>query len=219
MGVVYGLIKEYSPKLAGELHSSSLPKPFTFSWLHGKPKRVLKEGILVDENTPMRMILSSWLDEVVEAISVSPLNKDEILINGVAFEAVKMKIYSPEISVPARFIALSPIVVSRGVKKNDKIYHEFLSPENPEFFERLAENLSKKYSQILKHSPGYVKIEPDHEYLTRAKTSKLVDIKGTKIRGHMLPLIVEGDEKLIKFGYYVGFGERTAQGFGCVEMR
>ncbi len=218
MGMVYKMVADRDLGLALRIHSDRNPKVFTFSWLRGKPSKVGNMGLFYRKGTKVKFIFSSWIDEIINAFSTSLLNSQYVLVNSSKFFVESLRIYEEDPGSKAKFILLSPIVVSKGVKMKDKVYHEFLSPENGEFFQRIVENLKKRYSMYVGKEPGDVRIIPDEDYLSKKRTSKLVDIRGTKIRGHVFPFEVNGDEDLIRFGYYAGFGERTAQGFGCAEI-
>jgi CRISPR-associated endoribonuclease Cas6 len=50
------------------------------------------------------------------------------------------------------------------------------------------------------------------------RISKLIDYKGTKIRGYQAPFTVTGPPELLRIGYACGFGDRNSQGFGMVEV-
>ena len=48
--------------------------------------------------------------------------------------------------------------------------------------------------------------------------TRLVDYKGTKIRGVVAPFHVIGAPELIHIGYECGFGDKNSMGFGMVEV-
>ncbi|HKJ32466.1 MAG TPA: CRISPR-associated endoribonuclease Cas6, partial [Balneolales bacterium] len=49
----------------------------------------------------------------------------------------------------------------------------------------------------------------------KAKT-KLVDIKGIKMKASMCPVIVQGTPEAVQFAWNVGVGELTGSGFGAL---
>ncbi len=218
MGLFYKFLSMSDEKLAKDLHSLESPKPFCFSWIRGKPIKATKDGIIYDESSILRITFSSWEDDLIDHLSFSMINTEKIKIASAVFEIEEMRAFQRNIKSREKMIALSPIVISRGVRKNDKIYHEFLSPRDEEFFKRLRENALKK-CKIYTRCGEELSIKPDVKYIEFKRTSKLVDIKGTKIRGHIFPFEIEGDLQLVKFIYYSGIGERTSQGFGCIEAK
>ena len=217
MGLFYELLSRADENLAKNLHSRSSPKPFCFSWLRGKPSKTSREGLFYEESSQLKITFSSWEDEIIDQLSFALINTEKIRIASAIFTVEEMRVFQKNVRKREKMVALSPIVVSRGVRKGEKIYHEFLSPKNPEFFERLKEN-SLKRCRIYTECEDDLSITPDEDYINSKKTSKLVDVKGTKIKGHIFPFTIEGDPTLVKFVYYSGIGERTSQGFGCLEI-
>ena len=218
MGIIYNLIFQEDRTLGETLHSSNNPKPFTFSRLILKNYRVEGDKIVVFRTTKAMLIISSINEAIIESIVNSLVRKDFLDIKDVRFFIDKFEIYSRSISSQEKFILLSPVVISKPVDKNGKLYHEFLDPRSNEFIYRFIRNLKKRYEILTGEKPGEIEFTPDTEYIKTHSTSKLIDIKGTKIKAHVFPFSLKGDRKLIEFGYYTGFGERTAQGFGCAEV-
>lgn len=60
----------------------------------------------------------------------------------------------------------------------------------------------------------------DQAYIDKRKgrVTRLVDFKGTKIRGVFAPFHVIGAPELIRIGYECGFGDKNSMGFGMVEI-
>ena len=219
MGIIYKAMKEEDPHLAELVHSSKKPKFFTFSQLRIDKKKISGDRIVVFKGSKAHFILSSADDFVVDSV-FNHLAKSPLLnISEVAAETTSINVFDDvEIKNSQRFKLLSPLVISIPVKNKGKLYHRFLSPLDEQFAERFIKNLKKKYSAFSGKEAKDVKIIVDENYVKNRKTSKLLDIKGVKIKGHVFPFTLEGDPELIKFGYYAGFGERTAQGFGCAEI-
>ena len=218
MGFVYAMISREDPSLAEMVHSAKSPKAFTFSWLWGGKPRVSERSLFYREGSKLRFIFSSWKEELTEAFANAVSNSEIIKLSGMEVFVNSIEVYREELSSEEKFILLSPLVLSVPVEKNGKLYHRFLSPEDGEFPKRFIENLKKRYTMFTDLKAEDAEFIPDSDYISRKRTSKLVDMKGTKIRGHLFPFTLRGDEKLIEFGYYAGFGERTAQGFGCAEL-
>ncbi len=219
MGVIYTSIKESDPEFADELHNSNLPKFFTFSQLRITKKKIIKDRISVFEGTKANFILSSADDRVIDLVFNQFIKEPVFKFSNLNVEIEAIKILDePEITSPCSFKLLSPIVLSIPVEKNDKFFHKFLSPTEKEFSLQFVRNLKKKYKIFSGNDGGELYFIPNENYIKTHRTSKLLDIKGVKIKGHIFPFVLEGDPELIKFGYYAGFGERTAQGFGCAEV-
>jgi len=52
----------------------------------------------------------------------------------------------------------------------------------------------------------------------RGRVTRMIDIKGIKIRGVMCPFHAAGNPELLFVGYECGFGNRNSVGFGMVEV-
>lgn len=79
---------------------------------------------------------------------------------------------------------ISPLVVSTGVKKGEKLHKVFLSPGDPRFSNLVKENLSRKVQAFgALNVPANITFEP-----TGTWRSKLVTVQGTNVgvRGEVL---------------------------------
>ncbi|RKX51571.1 MAG: CRISPR-associated endoribonuclease Cas6 [Thermotoga sp.] len=218
MRIVYDLISQENITLGKMLHSMNGPKPFTFSRIMLRNYNVEKDRITVYKGTKAEIIISSIEEAIIESIVNTLIKKDFVKIGNARFYVDKFEVYAKNISCQEKFVLLSPIVISKPVDRNGKLYHEFLEPQSDEFVDRFVRNLKKRYEILIGKKAGDVEFIPDTEYINTHCTSKLIDMKGTKIKAHIFPFTLKGDKKLIEFGYYAGFGERTAQGFGCAEV-
>ncbi len=218
LGLIYKLLASLSPDLAERYHRPSKYKPYTFSDLWIRGSKVEGNKLLIKRHARINFTFSSLVDELSEAL-IKGFSKFGAEIDNCKFELMSFKIPEVTLSTRERFIALSPIVVSRPVIRNGKVYHEFLDPRGQSFWENLVKNLKKRYEAFFGKSPGEVDVRPDEDYLNRRRTSKLIEFKGTYIKAHVVPFEIEGDKSLIELGYYGGVGERTGQGFGCVEVK
>ena len=127
----------------------------------------------------------------------------------------------PEFKGPMRFRAIAPVCVSKPVDFHGKFSAYYLPPDGPEFAPRLLTNLAEKYQSANPHHAavapeGYVKIlnEP---------RSKLVSIKDgspheSKIRGYCFDFEIDADPRLLRTGFYAGFGEKNSLGFGYGDL-
>jgi len=220
MGWIYSAICRRNPKLATALHDEMKIKPFTYSDLWGKNNGIdKKKGFFYRKGAKLRFIFSSWDDEILSSFLNGIILDDSVEIADFEIRLVAVKTYQRTFENDCeKFVLLSPLILSVPVKRGEKLYHQYVSPLDGLFQEVFVKNLSKKYRRVLGREPAPVYVTPDESYVSRKRTSKLIDIKGTRIRGHIFPFKLCGDPDVIAFGYYAGFGERTAQGFGCVEV-
>ncbi|WP_376790354.1 CRISPR-associated endoribonuclease Cas6 [Thermoflexus sp.] len=218
-GLAYTAMRRGLPQVAHRLHEEGWRDPegrrykfLTYSWLHGlQPDRtgLWAEGAVT-------WWISSPIPAVVEALALGLLREPEVRLgfHPVIVERIEVE-PTPAFEGTATFIALSPITLSTGERRADgKLVKRYLSPEEPEFAQAMAENLRRKaaafYGQAI---PGDLEIRVHPPY-----RSKLVRIHDTDIRGWMLAFTVSGPSDLLRLGYEAGFGEHTASGFGMVTM-
>ncbi len=219
MSLIYNALRKEDEDFASKLHASSFPKPFTFSQLWFKRYKIKGDKIVLYPLSEAKLIISSVDDRFIELLFNFFVKECFIKVNGVAFYVEKIFIHENiSFSGNERFKLLSPLVLSVPVDVEGKLYHHFLDPSDPRFGMQFVKNLKKKYEYYTQKQAGELTFRADKRYIDTHKTSKLITIKNTKIKGHIFPFSLEGDSKLIGFGYYAGFGERTAQGFGCAQV-
>jgi CRISPR-associated endoribonuclease Cas6 len=98
----------------------------------------------------------------------------------------------------------------------------YLTPSDPdEFSEAVRRNLLRKYEALYGGAPqdDSLRLEWDSEYVRRERHggTKLVGIKGIKVRGVLAPFTLAGSTELMALGYDAGIGEKNSMGFGMVE--
>ena len=196
-------------------------KLFVFGPLQCRVRRVVGEEIVLGPGET-DWIVSSPMPEFVTALAEGLLSQGEIGVRGVSLpiatvEALTEPQFTPEMS----FTCLSPIVVSRP--SPDGPYAQFLLHDDPELSERIRANLVRKFELVHKRRPedDYLEMRFDPAYIARrnGRVTKLIDIRGTRIRGVLAPFCVSGSTELMRIGYECGFGERGSMGFGCVEAQ
>ena len=82
----------------------------------------------------------------------------------------------------------------------------------------LVQAVQGKVAEVLAAKAFSLTFDPHYQARHGGRISKLIDYKGTKIRGYQAPLIVTGPPELLRIGYACGFGDRNSQGFGMVEV-
>lgn len=88
----------------------------------------------------------------------------------------------------------------------------------------LSEIISRKLS-VKAGRPIQLTVQPDTLYLrANPKHSVLINLKhfpnGHKsfVIGMQAPLLLEGSEEDLRFAWYAGIGEKTRNGFGCLDL-
>jgi CRISPR-associated endoribonuclease Cas6 len=105
---------------------------------------------------------------------------------------------------------------------------QYLAPEDPQLAAAVCANLERKYVLVQAVQSKAAKVpraktfslafDPRYRARHGGRISKLLDYKGTKIRGYQAPFTVTGPPGLLWIGYACGFGDRNSQGFRMVEV-
>ncbi len=215
-GALYRLLIEEQPELDELLHKDGLKararryRMLTFSKLFPSAAKATPRGLLL--YPPVHWLVSTALTSVATVLDRALLGRAEIRVGTQPFfvhyvDRLPLPLFGPG---PLLFETLSPIVVSRPVLNDRKrLTKEYLAPDNPEFWQRAAENLYQKAKAFGLDDVGKVRFQPVGEW-----RSRLVAVQGAQVRGYEGRFIAMGDPELIYLGYDAGLGERNAQGFG-----
>jgi CRISPR-associated endoribonuclease Cas6 len=226
--LIYKTVAESSPEFAAELHERGFTaenrqfKLFTFSRIETKQAFVDKRASRILLNNPyIKLQISSPVNEFLNnfvrglfAQSSFRIDKSEFLL------ADAETLDTPEFLEEMQFHALSPITEAVRNQAGEVV---FLIPEN-DWSAIITRNLQRKHQAfhgkplsdaevIWNWNENYFADERNYK-----KASKLIDIRGIKIRGWLAPFTVKGNVELIKLGYETGFGNRNSVGFGMAEV-
>lgn len=172
-----------------------------------------EDHILCTEDTIIKLIISgkesivqSILKGILQVRKIKlydyeiPLLKFEDDIGLVRFEDVML------------YKALSPIVETT---KNEQGNVETLTPYHGEYYRNLAINAKRKYKLI--HSRDYEgNIFFDIDNALNIK-DKYISFKGGVIRGFLFNIWVEAEMDMQQILYYLGLGQNSSTGFGCLS--
>jgi CRISPR-associated endoribonuclease Cas6 len=232
--LIYRTLERSSSRYSAFLHERGYGDPkkpfklFTFSPLL-TPTGALRyeNGLLRIAANRVRWQVSSPMREFVEHLAQGLLSRGEmeLTFNGetqtLGIERIEV-LASPVFSAEMRFTCLSPLVVSVGEERNGRFMPHYLRYDELGWSERLRANLLRKYALVQGREPAQteLEIEFDRTYLARVgeKAYKLIDFKGTKIKGVLAPFYTKGSPELIEMGYEAGFGEKNSMGFGMVAI-
>ena len=214
--VIYRKLGERSPEIAEKQHSKHGSRIYTFSGLLSDKVDLKPDGIVFHEGY---FVISSPDSELISNAVESFLDKPLFEISGekVAgrFEVEKAEVLKPPvIGNEGTFRTLSPVYLKtiRQVANTKKEFDLF--PNEPKFYERLHFNLISKFELFYNRKPV------DHFDtlgINETKT-KRVKIGDTYRRCSLLKITFEGSQELLKFAYDAGIGEKTAMGFGCLDI-
>lgn len=219
-GFLYGAVTEENPAMGVFLHEQGFEKDrhryklFVFSKLFPRRAQGTHQGLLV--SPPILWWVSSPLPSFVEALALALLKSGKITLRDLSLRVGKVEVEAPPVFT-GRILCetISPLVVSTGVKRGEKLHKVFLSPDDPRFFVLVKANLLRKAQAfgILNISENEISFEP-----TGTWRSRLITVQGTNVRGYEGRFFAEGNEQLLAFAYDAGLGERNSQGFGMFRV-
>lgn len=223
-GVIYQFLRESDPEYAHFLHQDGYEvenrrfKLFTFSQL--RAKREIR-GEQIHFHSPLtwyvsssqELFLANFAAALMEA-GILQIKHHKLRVKDV--EVLRQPRFGPQMT----FRCLSPITMSTKRERDGTPHYCF--PDDPQFSELVRQNLIRKYEAVYRHPPQEKSFAMtfDQAYIDKreGRVTRLVDFKGTKIRGVMSPFHVIGTPALIHIGYECGFGDKNSMGFGMVEV-
>lgn len=131
----------------------------------------------------------------------------------------------PEFQSGMSFKTLSPIILSYRDHTATQ-YSEYMYPKGERFTQLFFVDLETKYKIFRKFNLHFSEIEDQYSYdlkLTSHTRSAIVAVKAltpeeAKLQGYMFNFDAQAPVDLLRAGYYLGFGEKNAIGFGCCEL-
>lgn len=225
---IYATIGYASPGFSKFLHDRGFIaygkqfRLFTFSSLRGKVLERSSFGLLLQ--SPLELQCSSPVPEFVRAVAEGALQIGALRVGEIELPVSQVEtLPDPDFSSQMTFRPLSPITVSTGrIDPDGKMRATYLAPEEPTFYEHLSNNLIRKYEALNGQPPD----NPDVKFglasdlmPERRRLSKLIDIKGIKVRGWLVPIEAEGNPELLRLAYETGLGEKNSAGFGMMEVQ
>jgi len=193
-------------------------KLFTFSRIQGHARFLRNEKVFAFADS-FNIIVASPIGTFIESLA-------ENFIKSAEARLFKQTVHVESINVCAQphfdsevvVTMLSPVTMYSTFSTPDgrkKTY--YYNPFEKEFSQLLEENLKKKYEILYKTKANGAdfSIEPigiskNHE--------KIIDYKGTVIKGWMGRYRLKGSPELLALGYNAGLGGKNSQGFGCFEI-
>jgi len=219
--LIYSNIDE---KLANFLHEEGFVvgkrhfKLFTFSRLSGKVKFISKLKKFKIES-PFGLVISSPVESFLPSLAENFIKSEELNLNGeqIFVESINV-LPAPKLGSEVTIKMLSPMTAYSTLQTSDgkkKTY--FYSPLEQEFSELLKENLKKKHKALYKSESNGLSfsIEPIG---INSKHQKIVEYKGTIIKGWMGKYKIKGSPELLKLAYDTGLGAKNSQGLGCFDV-
>ncbi len=201
----------------GYLYEKRSFKLFTFSRISGKFHIEDKNFIFTP---PVFLTVSSPKEEILESFAETIVKKSIFSLsdNTVYVEAVEVQFYPDFSKQEYEIKMLSPVTVYSTLKsKNGKEKTYYYSPAEKEFNCLIKENLKKKYFLIYQKKTEINNFEI-HPIDLKTSNLKIINYKGTIIKGWMGKFKMRGEKEVLKVAYDCGIGSKNPQGFGCFEI-
>ena len=231
---IYRTLGNADAAFAQELHNHGYDfggkkyKLFSFSALRPKWYDIdHKRAAFRLTKSPTKITLSFYVDKAIQHF-VMGLFKDQTfeLSSGrfkVLFTVSGIEMLpKPVFEKTMRFRTQTPICVSRNVE--GKEHAHYASPEEEGYGEWLLQNLRRKQyaliPQLAGAAPPSLEIDFPYEFkLLSEPKSKLLSIKGIKVRGYLFDFKLTAPKELIELGYFGGFGGMNSSGgMGMVKV-
>ncbi len=224
-GVIYQFLRESDPEYGHFLHQDGYKvekrrfKLFTFSQLMAKPREI--RGDQIHFRSPLTWYISSSQQPFLENFAAALMETGILRIGGHKLRVRDVEVLrQPRFGPQMTFRCLSPITMSTVRERYSTPY--YCLPGDPQFSELVRQNLIRKYEAVYQQPPQEKSFAMtfDQAYIDKkeGRVTRLVDFKGTKIRGVVAPFHVIGTPELIRVGYECGFGDKNSIGFGMVEV-
>jgi len=201
-------------------------KLFTFSNLMIPQYRIDKEQGRIRIECDRIEWLVSFLPEASTEKFAFGLFSEQVFQIGDKKSTVQFRIEQIEV-LPAPvfesimlFQTLSPVCLP--LKEEGKRYATYLSPDAPEAFGMVLNNLLSKYHTF--YNKPYELMENFRFEVTSQPKPKLIVIKkgtpdASEIRGFLFDFRMQAPVELMQIMYEAGLGEKNSIGFGMVEVK
>jgi CRISPR-associated endoribonuclease Cas6 len=207
-------------------------RSYTFSNLIVPQYKIIDDRLFINAGR-IYLYLSFHLDENAVPHIINLLKKQKIALGdqkSVATFEIRFveQIPDPEFRSQMSFKTMSPIVITNEPESLLSVNTAYLSPEDAEYEKMFFNVLTRRQLSFLKSNASKSKQslfshsgETTFELLTRPRL-KVVKLKTAnndelQVRGYQYEFKVKAPSDLIRTGYYAGFGEKTSQGFGCIQ--
>lgn len=182
---------------------------YSLSWLEGRGSQSTPDGLNFPHGA--RWSVSIYDRKLAERVTHNAKQHPAV--------AFGMQVYrieekpTPAFGNVYRFMVGSPVLVRKPEDNGRQTHLLFDDPEADAF---LTQTMRRKLD-VAGFSGSHldVMVGFDRSY-QRAKT-KLVEIKGTKLRCNVCPVIVAGTPEAVQFAWNVGAGHLTGSGFGFLK--
>jgi len=215
--MLYGKLALGNIRLANESHSHQGFKFYNFSNLVIPNRHRSCKGLAFED---AHFILTSPDVEFVRSFAEGLLQEPNFHLYDQNFILTKIEILEQKkLPSPSTFRTISPVFIKTLREENGELKEWELYPTDGKFHENVHKNLVERYTEYHGVPP-----KQDHFHLTRVRDFKGKRIligsgeKTTPRRCSLMTFDLEASPELLNFAYDAGIGEKSAMGFGCVEV-
>ena len=192
-------------------------KLFTFSRILGKTKFNQRNKTL-SIISPFNLMISSPVNDFIQSLAENLLKNEKLqvanekfFVNSIDIQATPSSKKELKIKMLSPMTVYSTLFTAEGKKKT-----YYYTPYESDFSRLIFENLIKKYKVFYRAETNGLnfKIEP---LKVSPRSLKIINYKGTIIKGWLGAYKLTGSPELIKLAYDTGLGSKNSQGFGCFE--
>lgn len=194
-------------------------KLFTFSRLFGSYEIDQSKG-LITFTPPVSLTVSSVGSDFLSGFAEEILTSNLLYLNGTklevkAFEPLTFKGNKQNVQIEM----MSVLTVYKTLSNNGRNSTKYFSPWDEEFPELIKSNMLRKISIIDKSlNPDDLDFSIKPMMEANEKFQKIINFKGTVIKGWLGSYLLSGSEDLIRLAYYAGLGSKNSEGFGCFRI-
>jgi CRISPR-associated endoribonuclease Cas6 len=175
---------------------------YSLSWLWGS--KPTKKGF--DFRNGGSWFISAYDDELIKKL-IDSIMKNSAFPFGMSVQELTMQM-TPTFQKKAHFRVASPVFIKRNIETEQKFYYH----SDKEANELLTETLQNKLKKANLNTDVQVRFD---ETYRNPKVDGIL-YKGSRKKGSVCPVIVEGSAEAVGFAWNVGIGNGTGIGFGSL---
>ncbi len=217
-GLIYGLMRETAPELAGTLHTSGLGPHRMTPFGHGAPvfASAKRNPGAYAAGGPGWLEMGSPMPAIVEALAKVLAGRTLIDWGGVALRVSGVDLIEPpEFAAGTAVLSTATPVVMKGSGRDAAgVRHTrqaWLLPHDAEFPAYFAQNLLRKAETL-----GLGQ-EIQLDAIISAGPKRSFAVKGGKKTGAVISVRLSGEPAILRALWSWGLGQDTAAGFGWVQ--
>lgn len=213
--LIYNMLLLSDSDYANYIHTLKY-KPYSFSALYSTKELISFKVKKIIFHDNAYFIFSTVNEKIVKNLICGFTSTKTIKIfdQDVTLDSISF-LSKPQFDSIMEYKTLSPIVIA----KNERV-KRYLFPKDPEFYMFLKKNITNKIDYLSKR--GLIKMStlpiPVFEISFSKWKTKRYNIKTNYVIGVLGEFNLIAPYSLHELIYYLGIGQKTGMGFGCIEV-